>query len=200
MKPWWGILFGIFIGLGAAGVILLAATQPRGETVELSPLPTIAPLVIQVSGAVAHPGVYQLPVGSRVNDAILSAGGLLTNANDQGLNLAAPLQDGQMIRVPSQLPTQVSLPGESTSPSRGFETSFAAPIEPLININTADQAELESLPGIGPVLAQRIIKYRNTYGLFQTIENINVIYGLQPETYELIKNLITVTVTLTPIP
>ena len=201
LKPWWGLLFGILIGLLAAGVILLAATQPRGEPVSLLPLPTLSPLIIHINGAVANPGVYQLPAGSRVNDAIIVAGGLLSNANDQDLNLAAPLQDGQLIHISTAPPTQANASSDITP---AVQTTLASnlidPTAHLVDINTADQAELESLPGIGPVLAQRIIKYRTKYGLFNSIEDINVIYGLLPETYELIKNLITVTIPLTPTP
>jgi competence protein ComEA len=197
LKPWLGILFGMVIGLLATGVILLATSHPRGEPVRLSPLPTTQPLIVHVSGAVAHPGIYTLPPGSRVNDAILAAGGISTGADQSGLNLAAPLQDGQLIRVSTNASSQAVVPQEGQVSSGDPTTTI---LDHLININTAGQEELESLPGIGPVLAQRIIKYRNAYGLFQTIEDINVIYGLSPETYAMIKDLITVDPESTSIP
>ena len=195
MKPWWGILFGILVGLMGSGVIILATSRPRGEPVSLSPPPTSQALMVHVSGAVAHPGLYTLPPGSRVNDAIQAAGGLTPGASPSGLNLAAPLQDGQLIRVSTSAtgPADVSTDAQNGS-------AVAMSVDQRININTAGQEELESLPGIGPVLAQRIIKYRNAYGLFQTVEDINVIYGLSPETYEMIKDLITVEPETTPLP
>jgi competence protein ComEA len=200
-KPWWGILFGIVIGLLAAGITLLATAQPRGEPVSLLPPPTPEALIVQVSGAVSQPGIYTLPAGSRVYDAIQSAGGVLPGASEQALNLAATLQDGQWIRVALSPPDDA---GASTvNPTEGqFPSSYPATVvvDHLININTANQEELESLPGIGQVLSQRIIKYRNAYGLFKTIEDINVIYGLSPETYDLIKDLITVETEPTPGP
>lgn len=138
----------------------------------------------------ANPGVYTLPLGSRVVDAIEAAGGLLPNANDKVLNLAAKLQDGQMIQVyinptPKPSPTPYATAIRRSTPT----------LTHLVNINTASQEELESLPGIGSVLAQRIIKYRTKYGPFKEIRDILVIYDLTQETYELIKNLITVGVT-----
>ena len=187
MKTFWGIAFGIVIGLLAAGVILLASSQPRGNPISLSPPPTPEPLTVHVSGAVTHPGVYTLSRESRVVDAIEAAGGLLPNANDKVLNLAARLQDGQMIQVYA-IPT----PRPSLTPSATPAYRSTPTITHLVNINTASVQELESLPGIGPVLAQRIVKYRTKYGPFKKIEDILVIYDLTPDTYELIKNLITV--------
>jgi competence protein ComEA len=187
MKTFWGIAFGIVIGLLAAGVILLVSSQPRGKPISLTPPPTPQPLTVHVSGGVANPGVYTLPLGSRVVDAIEAAGGLLPNANDKVLNLAAKLQDGQMIQVYINSTPKPSPKQYATAVFRSTPT-----LTHLININTASQEELESLPGIGPVLAQRIIKYRTKYGPFKEIRDILVIYDLTQETYELIKNLITV--------
>jgi competence protein ComEA len=196
LKPWWGIMFGILVGLLGSGVIILATSRPRGEPVSLSP-PAPQALVVHVSGAVLQPGLYSLPPGSRVNDAIQAAGGLTPGASQSGLNLAAPLQDGQLIRVLNSTVGSADVSQDSQNNPAG-SVSMAAGYP--ININTAGQEELESLPGIGPVLAQRIIKYRNAYGLFQTVEDINVIYGLSPETYAMIKDLITVEPETTPLP
>ena len=96
----------VFIfGLLAAGLVLLVASQPRGEAIKLIPPPTDAPLMIQVSGEVAEPGVYQLPIGSRVQDAIQSAGGFSANADPDSINLAAKLVDGTRIIVLAQATT-----------------------------------------------------------------------------------------------
>jgi competence protein ComEA len=188
MKDLWKIAFSVVCSLLGAGVILLVSSRPGGEPIVLQPPPTPAPIYVHVAGAVAQPGLYQLTTGNRVGDAIQAAGGLLPEADPQALNLAAILGDGEKVLVPTppaQNPTEESADTLSSAPLAAH----------LININTADQAELESLPGIGPVLAQRIIKYRNAYGLFATIEDIQVIYGIDSETFEKIKHLITVDTT-----
>jgi competence protein ComEA len=123
-------------------------------------------------------------VGSRVHDALDSAGGLLPEASTQSLNLAAPLQDGVRIFVPSQGQTG-SEPGDES------QTSEVATGNP-ININIATQAELESLPHIGPSLAGEIITYRQEHGPFSTIEEIMNVPGIGQGIFEEIKNWIVV--------
>jgi hypothetical protein len=94
MKTWWAILIGVIGGLLGAGLLLLMNSNPRGEVVTLAPPPTPLPLVVDVSGAVNAPGVYELTSGSRVEDAIAAAGGLTEDAQADNMNLAAPLADG----------------------------------------------------------------------------------------------------------
>ena len=174
------------LGLLAAGIILLTADQPDGEPVKLSPLPTPVGLVVYVNGSINAPGVYELANGSRVDDAIRAAGGLSADANDQELNLAEKVIDGQQIHVPAY-PTPTA-----TRETVATTGEYPTVIPRLIDINTDDQEALESLPGIGPVLAQRIIKYRTIYGPFQSVEGILVIYGLSEDVYNQIKDMITV--------
>lgn len=195
MKNGWAIAFGVVGGLIGSAVILLASSPPRGEAIRLLPPPTVPPLIVHISGAVVHQGVYQLPRGSRVQDAILSAGGLLPSADVQSLNLAAPLEDGEKIWVPL-LSSSDKEPQEETKvssiPLQPTQQTFQANPSPRIDINTASQTELESLPGIGPVLAQRIIAYRQEHGAFARSEDIVAVPGIGEATYERIKNLITV--------
>lgn len=183
MKSWWTIPLGVFIGLLTAGGLLVSLSRPRGEAVQLAALPTPVGLIVHVSGAVEHGGVYTLPVGSRVNDAILAAGGLKADAFPDSLNLAAPLKDGQHIYVPWSFttPTATNSPGVTATATKS----------PFININTASQAELESLPGIGAVLAQRIIAYRTRYGPFQSLQDLLKVYGIKPNTLQLIEPYVT---------
>jgi len=183
MKSWWGIPYGILIGLLAAGVILLVSRQPRGKPIELMPSPTPSPLFVYINGAVKNPGVYALPLGSRVADAVQAAGGFAANAGTQEIDLAAKLIDGQTIQI-NFLSTTSDLPATNTQANPALASQ-------LININLATQEELESLPGIGPELAERIVKYRTSYGLFMSIEDILAVYGLTEQTFELIKNQIT---------
>ena len=196
MKDLLKIAFGLICALLATGLITLVARQPSGEPVALSPPPSPAPLMVHVNGAVAQPGVYTLPPGSRVQDAIEAAGGFLDEADEGSLNLAAVLEDGSQITALSHQPTQQPPPepttitrGESillTTPSRS-----PTPVGQRVNINTATQEELESLPMIGPVLAKQIIDYRQANGPFKKIEDIVDVPGIGPKTFEVIKELIT---------
>ncbi len=185
MKKFWGTAFNLLSGLLAAGLLFLINSAPRGEPVLLLPPPTRAPVMVHVSGAVAHPGVYSLPPDSRVQDAIEAAGGALPEAQFGSLNLAAHLSDGEKVNVPFPSPTanpQTANTGAETTPQSEFP----------ININTATLEQLETLPGIGPVKAQAIIDYRTEHGPFQTIEEIMDVPGIGPATFEQIKDLITV--------
>lgn len=169
------LLFGILIG----GVIWLVSIPPRGQPVSLIPPPTPGPLVIHVAGEVAAGGVYELPPGSRVADAVDAAGGILPEGDETGLNLAEMLVDGQQVFVPGD--------ADSPSPSAG-----QGPSGTRININSASSFQLQQLPGIGPSIAQRIIDYRDQNGAFEdTIDVVNV-SGIGPATYDKIKDLITV--------
>lgn len=173
MKTYLNIALGVLIGLLAAGLIWLAASQPRGEAVTLLPSPTTKSVTVYISGAVATPGVYILPEGSRVDDVILLAGGFLPNAEQEGVNLAAMLQDGQQLDVPVR--------SAATHVSDG-----------RININTATVEELGTLPGIGPTIAQNIFNYRLENGPFRFIQDIQNVSGIGPATYDEIKDLIMV--------
>jgi competence protein ComEA len=180
---WWALAFGVLGGLLSAGVILLVSSQPRGSAVQLQPAPSAAPILVHVSGCVHNPGVYALPRTSRMQDAILAAGGLLPEADEQILNLAAPLKDGERVKVSSRRPTAAALPPDSTLPATG-----GGPV----NLNWATQAELESLPGIGPEMAKRILDYRDQNGPFENIEAIQQVSGIGPATFARLQNLITV--------
>jgi len=190
MKDWWKLAFGVLSGLLAAGVILLIAAPPRGTPIALQPPPEPPPLVVHVSGGVVQPGVYTLPAGSRLQQAVEAAGGLLPQADTQNINLAAPLQDGQKVAIPTLAPT--ATPFSRGPGATDILLPSPVPTSGLVNINTASQAELESLPGIGPVTAQKIIQYRQEHGPFQSIEDIMNVPGIGQKTFEAIKDLITV--------
>lgn len=189
MKPWHYLAFGLLGGLLAAGLILLVASPPRGEPITLPPAPTPAPIRVDVSGAVARPGVYPLPVGSRVQDAVEAAGGFLDNASQASLNLAMPLTDGSKVLVPAV--PEPAARGQSAA-SGSTDPSDQPAVPTLININTASADELMSLPGIGASKAAAIIRYRETNGPFTTIEQLMNVSGIGPATFESLKDLITV--------
>jgi competence protein ComEA len=144
-------------------------------------------VVVYVEGAVHEPGLYSLAPGSRVSDAIAEAGGLLADAYEQSLNLAAPLEDGVKVLVPFT-PKE----GDPPLPDASSPSSDKPVIVFPININTATQEELEALPGIGPAKAADIIAYREANGPFTTIDQIKNVPGIGPATFEGLKDLITV--------
>lgn len=186
MKAIWNILIGVLIGLLSAGLLLLLVSQPRGQAVTLSVPPTAAGLVVYVSGEVRESGVYTLPYGSRVRDALQAAGGPKPAAYLGSINLAAPLRDGQHIFVPVAYDTP--------TPTREKPSATVTPTptsSPFININYATQEELESLPGIGAVLAKRIIAYRTKYGYFNALQDLLKVYGIKPQTLKLIEPYVT---------
>jgi len=189
VKIVWASIFSVIFSLLAVGIILLIGREPRGIPIKLLPAPTPAPIFVHVSGAVVNPDIYQLPSDSRIRDAINSAGGYSQTANLQSLNLAAILKDGQQIVVPTSQPES---PESAPISSPGIEESPAVNPGGRININTASQVELESLPYIGKELARALIAYREINGAFTTIESILEVNGIRPETFEIIKNLITV--------
>jgi competence protein ComEA len=191
MKTWQVIAFSLFCGLLAAGMILLVVSPPRGQAVALPPLPTAAPLIIYITGAVKQPGVYSLPTGSRVKDAIESAQGLISSADSTAINLAAPLRDGEHLVIPEigeALPTQ---PGSSAT-AQVSKTTASFSLENPLNINTASQSELELLPGIGPTRASAIIAYREANGPFKQIQDIQNVPGIGPSTFQNLKAIITI--------
>ena len=152
------------------------ATASVGEVAD-----TASTVVVSVIGLVGRPGLVTLPSGSRVADAIEAAGGLLPEADPAAVNLAAVLADGQQIAV--------GVPGATTSaPGTGVGTAQGGPV----NLNTATAADLDALPGIGPVLAQRIVSYRDQQGRFTSVEQLDDVPGIGPSIYDQLKPLVTV--------
>ena len=192
MKTGWALALGVICGLLGAGIILLVSRPPGGSAITLLPPPSPVPLVVYVSGAVARPDIYTVPVGSRVRDAIQAAGGLSSQADPQSLNLAAFLEDGMKIQVAEIVKTPIA-PGAMTGTSNSSATGLSQGVaSSLVNINTASQQELDTLPEIGPALAQRIIAYRTAKGPFTKIEDIQNVSGIGAVTFEKIKDMITI--------
>jgi competence protein ComEA len=156
------------------------ALPPSTQAI-VSPATTV---VVHVAGAVVAPGVYSLPLGARVTDAIAAAGGAKTKADLNALNLAAPLSDGQKIEVLRRGAT-ASQPGVAVASS---PTTGAAA---LVSINNADETSLDTIPGIGPVTAQAILKYRAEIGSFNSIDQLIDVPGIGPATLESIRPYVT---------
>lgn len=188
-------LVGVMAGFALAGLLLFILRAPAGEPIKLLPAPTKEPIVVHVVGAVPRPGLYEFAEGARVQDAIDAAGGLLASASVDTINLAALLEDGQQLNIPFKAGEEPSTSNSSDDTSLvlpgATEASSSGSSQDLININTASVEELDSLPGIGPTIAQRIIDYRDENGPFQTIEDILNVSGVGPSTFDQIKDLIT---------
>jgi competence protein ComEA len=135
-------------------------------------------VVVDVTGAVAKPGVYRLPEGSRVDDAVERAGGATGKAELDSLNLAARLADGQQVVVPERVPG--APPG--TAAVAGASTE-----EGPISLSTATAAELDTIDGIGPVTAEDIIKFREEHGGLSSIDQLDQISGIGPATMEALR-------------
>lgn len=208
MKTLWGMAWaaacGVLCTLLFSAIIRLASSPPQGQAIILRPPPTPRPVTIHVVGAVQQPGVYVLPPDSRAEQAIAAAGGLSPAADGQAINLAASLKDGQQLAVPAVAPTRpantrtgaivaasddtADAPNESASDPPVTAPSPSNPI----NINTAALADLESLPGVGPAIAQRIVTYRETHGPFARVEDIQNVSGIGPKIFAGLKELIDV--------
>jgi len=179
----------------AAGIEIVPpqATATPAPPTAPPPTPTAGPLRVYVSGAVANPAVYTLPPGSIIDDAVRAAGGFAFDANTVAVNLAQPVADGMQIYVPTlaeavPTPPVVSAPAVTAPPSRMGGVTAAG----LINLNTATQADLEMLPGIGPTTAAAIISYREANGPFATLEALMDVPGIGEGKFGAIKDLITV--------
>lgn len=173
------------------GSYILYERRPQPEPMEIieptiAPTLTPAPIQVHVTGAVRQPGVYALPPGSRLLQAVEAAGGLADDADRENINLAAYIRDGQQVHIPAQGAALPPGPASSGAASGGGEN------DGLVNLNTATAEELDTLPGIGPVYAERIIAYRNEHGPFTDPAQIMEVQGIGPARYEQIKSRITV--------
>ena len=186
-----GLIVVLVAVLGGAGLwyarslpkpVTIAESGPGAVQPAVSPTSSPAMLIVDVAGAVRTPGVYEFAEGERVVDAIERAGGPRPKADLSLLNLAAPLVDGTQILVPKIGPAVTGVPGE-TAP--GSATG-------LININTASATELETLSGIGEVLAATIVEYRTQNGPFASVDDLLDVSGIGPATLEEIRDQVTV--------
>jgi competence protein ComEA len=147
-------------------------------------------LVIDVVGKVRHPGVYRLPPGSRVDDAVTAAGGVLAGVDPVTVNLARKLADGEQLVIGVTGPAATAGPpagegGSATGTGSGTGSS-------LIDLNSATVTQLDALPGVGPVLAQRIVDWRTQHGKFDTVDQLQSVSGIGDAKYGDLKPLVTV--------
>jgi competence protein ComEA len=192
----------VLAGVIAALVVLSLVAWSRGPGAAIAPPATVPPVLpsaaptssigvapvsgeaifVHVAGAVRHPGLYEMALGSRVMDAIEAAGGAKPSARLDAINLAEVLQDAMKIEVPGR--------GGDPMPAAGPSPSSGAPA--IVNLNTADQVALETIPGIGPVTATAILSYRNEIGSFESVDQLLDVDGIGPATLESLIPYVTV--------
>lgn len=164
-------------------------TQDEQETVEEADV-SPATLYVFVSGAVANPGVYMLEDGARLGDVVEMAGGFSDGAAQEYNNLARPLNDGEQVHVPLQSElNNTEVPVEQII-LRSADGGSGQP--GLVNINTASQAELETLPGVGPSTAKKIIASRESEGSFASVDELMRVSGIGEKKYSALEGLICV--------
>ena len=171
------VLLALAIIAAGAGAVTWALARPEPRTVELV-IPTPGPVVVHVTGAVENPGMFTLPPGSRVADAIDAAGGL---TEESQINLASELRDGQQVIVAPIQPDIASTVGDS-------EAGQTANI--LLDLNTATAQQLEQLPNIGPARATAIIDFRDRNGPILFVDDLTAIDGIGPATVDGLRPLV----------
>src|SRR5690554_1370289 len=177
----------ILLLVAAAVAVLVSALGSHGTSVPIAEVrPTSSPrsveplIYVHLLGAVAHPGLYALPPDSRAIDAVAAAGGFTPTADRAALNLARFLSDGEQVYVPAE--------GEVPQDLLGPQGTVGG----KVNLNTADGATLETLPGVGPALAARIIAWRDTNGRFTSPEDLKGVSGIGEKTFAAMEDLVTV--------
>jgi competence protein ComEA len=172
-------------------LLLHRPTAPVADTFPLAPAPaitatpTVAGIVVDVGGRVRRPGLVTLPAGARVADALHAAGGALRHRDVATLNLAARVADGQLLLVGSSGAAPVAA---GTGATGADGAASAAPV----NLNTATLEQLDTLPGIGPVLAQRILDWRAAHGGFGSVTDLDEVSGIGDSTFADLSPLVTV--------
>ena len=169
----------------AAGASEIGASGP-GATVAT----TASKLVVHVVGAVRRPGLYDLREGQRVADAVTRAGGATRKADLAAINLAAPLVDGTQVLVPSLLRGA----GGRGAPAAGSAAGVASagpPAGAKVSLSTATVEQLDALPGVGPVTAQKIVDYRTENGPFASVDDLDAVPGIGPTRIENLRDLVT---------
>lgn len=169
--------------LALAGRMLANAgapsVQPATPLVPEAPAAEAERLVVHVAGAVRQPGLYELKEGSRVSDAVARAGGATAKADTAAVNLAAPLADGIQVLIPSRV-----------AGAAGAGATGVGGVAPRVSLSSATVADLDALPGIGPVTAQKIVDYRSQHGGFGAVDDLDAIPGIGPTRIEQLRDLV----------
>ena len=175
-----------------------AATGSSSVGSVAAPTKAPPPVVVDVGGAVVHPGVYKLDGGSRVADALAAAGGVTLDGDDERLNKAEKLSDGVRIFVPHRGVAPPAVVGITPSAGRGTGGAASgggggsAGTPAIVNLNTADAIQLDSLPGVGPATAAAIVQFRTQHGPFASVDKLTDVPGIGPAKLERLRSFLTV--------
>ena len=204
------LLIGVAVGFVISGLMgrdqpAPLIIEPAPPTAEPTPAPTATatatpgPVRVYISGAILDSDVYELPPGSIVGDLVEAAGSFGESAARDAVNLALPLVDGMHVHIPSleEVDVEDAQPVISAPPTAEAEMTDAGAggggaTGALVNLNTATLEELDTLPGVGPAIAQKIIDYREAYGPFNRIEEVMNVSGIGEAKFEQMRALITV--------
>lgn len=172
----------------AAPAAAIAPTAPPiAPTTAASETPGV--VVVHVSGAVRSAGVHELPAGARVVDAVNAAGGTRRGARTERLNLARPVRDGEQIHVPRAGEGDSGAVAASSATATGGEITG---VDPVVDVNRGSPTELEALPGVGPVLAARIVAHRDEHGAFTSADDLLAVEGIGDKTLAALRDHVTV--------
>lgn len=180
------IVLAIVAGVALVFAVFRGIDERSAPPIVIEDADGLIPIVVDVRGAVVNPGVYELPPEARLQDAVNAAGGMTDDADQSTVNLARRLRDGEMVTV-AVIPDM----GTPVTAAESPRPTAAALGEGLINLNTASRKELELLPGIGEVSAQRIIDYRQANGPFRSVDDLIHIQGISTKTIEQLRELVT---------
>ena len=175
------LLAGRFV-LGAGTTTVAPLPSPPAETAGVTGLEA-ARVVVDVVGAVRRPGLYRLEQGTRIADAVARAGGATGKADLSMVNLAAPLADGEQVVVPKR-------GAAGAAPGAGAAGAGAAATTGPVHLSTATLEQLDSLPGIGPVTAQKILDYRTKHGAFTSVDELDAVPGIGPSRMDQLQDLV----------
>lgn len=166
-----------------------AGEAGAGEGVAADPAGSAAGVVVHVAGEVGRPGVVEVPSGSRLEDAIEAAGGATGEADLAAVNLARPVVDGEQVYVPSTADERAPASWGGGTTGAGVPDGAGSG---LVDLNAADVGALDALPGIGPVLAQRILDWRTEHGRFTSVDELGEVAGIGPTVLERLRPLVVV--------
>ncbi len=192
-----GVLVVVLGALWARGGAPAVGAPVEASTVEVSTVGAHEPVgqggeetagrvVVHVAGAVRRPGVYRLPEGTRVDEALREAGGATRRADLDALTLAAEVQDGRQVLVPRRAA------GSATSSAAAAAGTAAPAADAPVDLNAATLEQLDALDGIGPVTAAAILAYRDEHGVFGSVDELDAVTGIGPATLEALRDRVTV--------